>query len=252
MGNIVLLRMVIFVYIVLCAVFLVSPYISGKGKRFGVRIEKGFVTIRGICIFYTVFTLFSSLVFSLVSISKNSFVFANVITVFYIVFMSVIYLKTKEKIKKQFDCNIFREIIINNPPSEYILKGINPFLYFIYFVPVIFSYFIGRNDDFIFGIAGIQLLILILSYVLNIVVCKFKNFVEEDVEKSVKNNIKYRKMWNTNGFIMLLAISVSISVMYAEYKNLLYIGGLSQWILFLIIAVAVVVMVCCSVMYYKK
>ena len=85
----------------------------------------------------------------------------------------------------------------------------------------------------------IQIIILILSYFLNFVICKLKIYVDENIENSVKNSIKYRKMWNINTFMSLLAVSISITVMYAEYKNVISIGGIGTWLPIAVVVIAV-------------
>lgn len=252
MGNIVLTRLVIFVYISLCMVFCLSPYLGGGDKRFGVKVDKSSKTVRGACVFYVLSALFVAVIFSLLCISKESFVFANVTAVLYIVLMSVIYLNIQRRLRKMFLKNIFREIILNNPPADYVMKGINPLFYLFYLVPVGVSFFFGRDDLYVLWISGIQLFIPLLSYVLNILICKFTNFVDDDVDKSLKKNVKYRKMWNINGFFILLAVSVSVTLMYMEYIGVLRLGAFGNWLPFVIMSVSVLVPVIFSVKNLKK
>lgn len=252
MGNIVLIRLVIFVYSVLCAVFLLTPYLGGGGKRFGVRVNKYSKTVRGISVFYTVAAFFVGVIFALLSISKNSIIFTDITVALYIFFMSAIYLNIRSRLKKMFQQNIFREIILNNPPKEYILKGINPLFYFFYLFPVAVSFFLGRNNAYVLWVSGIQLVIPVLAYLLNLIICRFTNFVDDDVEKSVKKNVKYRRMWNINGYFILLAISMTITVMYMEYIGFLNLGVLGSWLPFVIMSISVLIMVIFSVRYLKK
>ena len=85
----------------------------------------------------------------------------------------------------------------------------------------------------------IQIIILILSYFLNFVICKLKIYVDENIENSVKKSIKYRKMWNINTFMSLLAVSISITVMYAEYKHVISISGIGTWLPIAVVVIAV-------------
>lgn len=252
MGNIVLLRLVIFVYIVLCLVFLLSPYLGGKDKRFGLKVKKDSKTVRVLVAFYNISTLFSALVFAMISVSKGSFVFVNILAVLYIVMMSAIYLKIRQKLKELFDKNIFREIIINNPPSDYIMKGINPAFYIFYIVPVAVSFFVGKNNSYMLLIVGIQLLIPVLAYTMNFLICKFKNYVDDDIDESVKKNMKYRKLWNINGYFVFLAMSATITVMYMEYMRILRMGAFGNWLPFVCLTICVIVLVVFSLRYLKK
>ena len=252
MGNIVLRLFTVLLYIVVCLVFSLSPYMGGKYKKFGVKVEKGSKYVLNNCLLYTVASILSATVLVVVCIIKNSLVFMNVSIFLYIVFMSSIYLKIRQILKNTFVKDNFTEMIINNPPEEYLIKMINPFFYTVYLVPIIISFFIGRGDTYLVWLLSVQIFIALLSFGLNILICRFKNYVDDNVEESIKKNIKYRKMWNVNSFFTLLALSASITLMYAEYKNVINIAGLGEWLPFIVIGVSVAVLIFNSFRYYKK
>ena len=252
MGNIVLRLFTVLVYIVICLVFSLSPYMGGRGKKFGVKVEKGSVYVLKNCLIYTFVSILSAAAFVVVCIVKNSFGFTNISVFLYIVFMTSIYLKIRQELKAAFAKGNFGEIIINNPPEEYLLKMINPCFYWLYLVPIIISFFIGRTDAYFVCILSIQSFIAMLSFALNVLICRFKNYVDDNVEKSINKNLKYRKMWNVNVFFTLLSLSASISLMYAEYKNVIYIAGLGEWLPFIVICVSVGILIFYSFIHYKK
>ena len=239
-------------YVVVCVVFCLSPYMSGKDKRFGIKVDKRSKSTMLFCVLYIVTAIVLSVIFALMCIYKNSFLFVNVSIFVYIIFMASIYFKIRQNFKNMFDKDIFREIILNNLPKSYTIKMLNPLLYILYLVPVIITFFVGRGDNLYVQMMVIQVLILILSYFLNVVICKLKICVDDNVEKSVKNSIKYRKMWNVNTFVSLLAVSISIMVMYAEYKKAISIGGIGLWLPFAVVAIAVGILVFYSIKHHKK
>lgn len=239
-------------YVVVCIVFCLSPYMSGKDKRFGIKVDKRSKSTMLFCVLYIVTAIVLSVIFALMCIYKNSFLFVNISIFVYIIFMASIYFKIKHKLKIMFDKGIFREIILNNPPKTYTIKMLNPLLYVLYLVPVIITFFVGRGDNLYVQMMLIQVVILILSYFLNVVICKLKICVDDNVEKSVKNSVKYRKMWNVNTFVSLLAASISITVMYAEYKKAISIGGIGLWLPFAVVAIAVGILVIYSIKHHKK
>lgn len=252
MGNIVLTRFVIVLYIVVCIVFCLSPYMSGKNKRFGIKVDKKSKSTMLLCALYIVTAVMLSTVLALMCIHKRSFLFVNISVFMYIVFMVLIYFKVKHKLKIMFDKDIFREIILNNPPKTYEIKILNPLWYILYCVPITFNFFIGRDDALYVYLIVIQIIILILSYFLNFVICKLKIYVDENIENSVKNSIKYRKMWNINTFMSLLAVSISITVMYAEYKHVISIGGIGTWLPIAVVVIAVGILFFYTIKHYKK
>ena len=252
MGNIVLRLFVVLVYIVICLVFCLSPYMGGGDKKFGVKVERGSKYVLNNCLLYIVVSILSAAVLVVVCIVKNNLYFINISIFLYIVFMASIYLKIRQNLKNLFANYILREFLINNPPESYLLKKINPWLYTLYLVPIIISFFIGRGDTYLAGLMSVQIFIILLSFGLNIFICRFKNYVDDNVEESINKNIKYRKMWNVNVFFTLFALSVSISVMYAEYKKIINIAGLGVWLPFVVIGVSVAVLIFNSFRHYKK
>ena len=252
MGNILLMRFVILLYIVVCIIFCLSPYLNGKDKRFGIKVDKKSKSTVLFSVSYLVTAIALSVAFAIMCIFKNSFLFVNLSVLMYIVFMSLIYFKIRHRLKSMFDPNIFREIILNNPPETFMVKMINPLFYILYLLPVIFTIFVGDFDGLSAKLLVIQIVVTILSFLLNVAICKLKIYIDDNIEKSVKNNIKYRKMLNVNCFVSLFALSVSITVMNAEYKGVINTGGISEWLPFGVVGTAFGVLLFCSFKYNKK
>lgn len=252
MGNIVLTRFVIILYIVVSVVFVVSPYIGGKNKKFGVIVKEKSKYALNMCVMYTVTSIVSAVVFAILCINKQSNIYFNISIFLYILCMSLIYFKVRNKLKNMYDKDIFREIILNNPPENFKIKMINPCFYIIYFVPIVVNFYIGGYDSYLFKLLIIQLIIIALSFLLNLFIFKSNFFVDDNIEKSVKSNIKYRKMLSVNCFISMFAICTSITIMNAEYKNVIDIGGISEWIPFGIVVVALGILLFYSVKQNKK
>lgn len=213
MGNIVLSRTIMFIYIVLCLVFLVSPFISGKDKRFGFKVKKS-KNVYVVCFMYSITSVCAGTIFAFLSLQRKSIVFVNVLFILYILLMAVIYLYIRDNFKIRYTNDIFREIILNNPPEMYVVGGISIFFYALYLIPLAISYFSGKNNKYVFYICGFQIIIAIVSFAFNILIRKTRHYIDEDVEKSVKRNIKYRKLLNFIVFCTLLILSAAISVLY--------------------------------------
>ncbi len=252
MGNIVLIRFVIILYIVVSVVFVASPYIGGKNKKFGVEVKGKSKYAFNMCVMYTVTTIAMAVVFLILCISKQSNLFFNISIFLHILCMSLIYFKVRYKLKTIYDKEIFREIILNNPPENYKIKMINPCFYIIYFFPIVVNFYIGGYDSYFPKLLIIQIAIIVLSFLLNIFVSRSCFFVDDNIEKSVKSNIKYRKMLSADCFISLFAVCTSITVMNAEYKNIINIGGISEWMPFGIVVVALGILLIYSVRQNKK
>lgn len=213
MGNIVLSRLIIFVYVVLCLVFLVTPYISGEGKRFGFKIKKN-KNISAICFMYSFTSVCAGMIFAFLCYQRKNIVFFNVSFVLYILLMSIIYLYIRDYFKTKFSKDIFREIILNNPPKKYVIKGINIFFYVLYLIPVALTYFFGKANKYVLYISVLQIIIAFASILFNLLISKTKYYVDEDVEQSFKKTVKYRKLLNFIGFCTLLLLSFVISMLY--------------------------------------
>lgn len=252
MGNIVLRIFVVLVYIVICVVFCISPFMGGRDNRFGIKVDIESKLSRSFCVLYVCFSILCAIAFSIACIGKNSYIFSNISIILYIVLVSLIYYRIRNSLKAVFVKDVPVEIIINNPPGKYLLKMINPAFYITYLVPVIISFFIGKGDAWITLIISVQAFIAILSFIFNFIICKFKNFVDDNIEESIKKNLKYRKVWNVNAYFTLLLCSVSISVMHAEYKKIINVGGISEWLPLVIIVISLSVLIFYSFRIYKK
>lgn len=252
MDNIMLSWWILCVFAVLVTCFIVTPFAGGRGKCFGFPAEKILKKSRILKIYFIVLSIVLGILSAIACILKPCAVFVNIAAAVYILAEIILYIILRNRARKLSGITVIKEIIVNELPSDYKVRGVGIYWFLLYLVPIAVTVYFGRYDGYVICAAAFEFALMFAGAFINLLLKRMANYVDGDVGESVKKNVKYREIWCRIGYAVLLIMSFAVMLVYLGYAGVIFMGDFIYTFAAIVFIFAVIFIIVCACIFNRK